>query len=155
MHPGAEWRAARIRSRFALHVYAHDPSGDRTVPSMVIRRAQIGLIHGAADEVVDGFVIGQQVLQRVGLCLDPESVLTLHSGGKPVRCGFTRTDHYRVIVGCGNRPLILFETSGEEVVPGRETPELVVRVVLELMHPDRALCCVGFPSVFGLVDDIP
>ena len=69
----------------ALHSEGpHHPAINRAVPAVVVGGAQKGLIDGSSDEIVDGRIIGEHVLQRIRLALDPEAVVARDVGGDAV-----------------------------------------------------------------------
>src|SRR5579859_2803894 len=113
---------------------------------MVVGRAQEGLIDGPADELTDRIVIGQHVLERIRLALDPEAILALDVRADAIRRGLTGADDHLVVVRRGHRTLAVLEAPGEEVVPRGKAPVLVLRVVLVLLHADRALRLGAFPA---------
>jgi len=76
-----------------------DRPSDGAVPAVVVRRAEERLVDGAADELRDGRVVAEQVLQRVRLVLDPEPVAALDVGAQVVRGGLAGADDDLVVVG--------------------------------------------------------
>ena len=106
------------------------------------------------DELVDGLVAGQHVLQGVGLALDPEPVLALHVGADAVGRGLARADDDLVVIRRGHRPGARRQAPGEEVVPRGEAPVLVVRVVLVVLDADRLSRRVALPPGRRVVEDV-
>jgi hypothetical protein len=124
----------------------HDCPRDRAVPAVKVGRAQKGLIDGPTDKPIDRLVVGEHVLQRIGLAFDPEAVLAGHVSGDAVRGRLSGVGDHRIVIGAGDRTLTVFEASGEEVVPGGETPVLVCRIVLELLDTNSPSGLSTFPA---------
>src|SRR5947199_6691298 len=99
------------------------------MPAVVVERAEEGLVNGAADELPHRFVVREHVLERVGLALDPEPVIALNPGGDRVGRRLASVDDRPIVLRRGDWPLSGLEAASEEVVPAREAPMLVARVV--------------------------
>jgi len=77
-----------------------DRPSDGAVPAVVVRRAEERLVDGAADELRDGRVVAEQVLQRVRLVLDPEPVAA--TGRWPSRNRLVKKSFQDVNPQCGS-----------------------------------------------------
>ena len=69
---------------------------------MVVGRGEERLVDRSADELLDCLVVGEHVLQRVGLCLEPELIPALHVGADAERGGLAGSDDDVVVLGCGD-----------------------------------------------------
>src|SRR6202034_4208067 len=85
---------------------------------------------------------------------DPDPVLALDVHGQAVRGGFARADDDAVVVRRVDRARAVGQAPGEEVVPRRKAPVLVLRVVLVLLDADGSPGGLALPAGRRVVEDI-
>ncbi len=112
-------------------------SVDRTVPSVVTERAEKSLVDRATLEQRSDRVVREHVSKRIGLPLDPESVIPLDIMGDPVGSRFAGIDNDGVVPRRGHGALPATKLTREEVVPRRESVVGLTRTAHELIHEAR------------------
>ena len=98
-----------------------DGAGDGGVPAVVAEGGEEGLVDGGVGEVgVGDGVVGEHVLDGVGLGLDPEAVAGLDAVGDLVGGGLAGVGDDGLVVGVCDGADARAVEAGEEVVPGGE-----------------------------------
>ena len=109
------------------HIVGLDDSAVHgAMPLVIALGIQEGLVDRSSDKQVHVLILGEHVLQRVWLSLDPELGTSLHIVLQSVGRRLAGTDNDIVIVRCRDRPRLGTELTSEEIIPGLEAPVRLV-----------------------------